>query len=155
MDGEKLTGQLKTLNVWTLRNFKRISKRLISIYCLHLERKTATTTLRLSPILQDIKESFVLENRTEHLQCMSSLKDSEPWLSYPSLTFFKNVGIHFFDFGLILIVYNWKMKKNSECIFLEICKNSRNSLKKLYFSMHWRVSDMMFITIKRTEWICY
>lgn len=45
MDGEKLTGQLKTLNVWTLRNFKRISKTLISIYCLHLERKTATTTL--------------------------------------------------------------------------------------------------------------
>lgn len=39
------------------------------------------------------------------------------------------------------------MKKNSECIFLEICKNSRNSLKKLYFSMHWRFSDMMFITI--------
>ena len=44
-------------------------------------------------------------------------------------------------------------KKNSECIFLEICKNSRNSLKKLYFSMHWRVSDMMFTAIKRTELI--
>ena len=155
MDGEKLTGQLKTLNVWTLRNFKRISKTLISIYCLHLERKTATTTLRLSPILQDIKESFVLENRTEHLQCMSSLKDSEPWLSYPSLTFFKNVGIHFFKaiLGWFLWYTTEKWKKNSECIFLEICKNSRNSLKKLYFSMHWRVSDMMFTAIKRTELI--
>ena len=150
MDREKLTGQLKTLNVWTLRNFKRISKTLISIYWLHLERKTATTTLiawALSYKTSRSHSCWKIERNTYN-ECRVSKIQSRDSLTL--LLLFLRMLVYIFLKRFWVDSYGIQLKnekKNSECIFLEICKNSRNSLKKLYFSMHWWFSDMMFITI--------